>query len=84
MQELDDVALLKPLGQALALPLKALGVVNTPGKAPTPLRSVTRDDAAAQVAADDEIRRRQGAAADIITGTRGAETALTGGKLTLG
>ena len=43
----------------------------------------TRDDAAAQVASDDEIRRRQGAAADIITGAAGAEAPLTGGKLIL-
>lgn len=78
------MALLNPLGRLVAAPLKALGIVSTPGKAPTPLRSVTRDDAAATIAADDEIRRRQGAAADIITGTRGAEAALTGGKLTLG
>ncbi|KQM60073.1 MULTISPECIES: hypothetical protein [unclassified Sphingomonas] len=78
------MALLKPLGKVIAAPLKALGIVSTPGKAPTPLRSVTRDDAAAQVATDDEIRRRQGAAADIITGARGAEATLTGGKLTLG
>lgn len=53
-------------------------------KPPSPLRPVTRDDAAAQIAADDEIRRRQGAAADIITGTGGAEAPMTGGKLTLG
>ncbi len=78
------MALLKPIGQALGGVLKAVGVVSTPGKPPTPLRSVTRDDAAAAVASDDALRRRQGAAADIITGAGGAEAALTGGKLTLG
>jgi hypothetical protein len=78
------MALLKPLGQLFSAPLKALGIVSTPGKPPAPLRSVTRDDAAATVAADDELRRRKGAAADIITGAGGAEAALTGGKLTLG
>jgi len=78
------MALLKPIGKAVGSVLKAVGVVSTPGKPPTPLRSVTRDDAAATVAADDELRRRQGAAADIITGSAGAEAPLTGGKLTLG
>lgn len=78
------MALLKPVGKLVGGALKAIGVVSTPGKPPTPLRSVTRDDAAATIAADDEIRRRQGAAADIITGAGGAEAALTGGKLTLG
>ncbi len=78
------MALLKPVGKVLGGVLKAVGVVSTPGKAPTPMRSVTRDDAAASVAADDELRRRQGAAADIITGAGGAEASLTGGKLTLG
>ncbi|WP_287459202.1 hypothetical protein [Sphingomonas sp.] len=75
---------------ALATPLigaiggLALSKLNGSPKPPTPLRPVTRDDAAAQIAADDEIRRRQGAAADIITGTGGAEAPMTGGKLTLG
>jgi hypothetical protein len=76
--------LTKQIGKALGGVLKAVGIVSTPGKPPAPLRSVTRDDAAGQVAADDELRRRQGGAADIITGAGGAEAALTGGKLTLG
>ena len=64
---------------ALATPLigaiggLALSKLNGSPKPPTPLRPVTRDDAAAQ-----------GAAADIITGTGGAEAPMTGGKLTLG
>jgi len=50
-----------------------------------PVGQVTRDDAAAAVSASDALARRQGSAADILTGTRGAE-ALTGstGKLVLG
>ena len=72
------------LGKILSAPLKALGLISTPGKAPSPMGSVTRDDAAAQVASDDEIRRRKGGAADILTGSAGAEPVLTGGKLTLG
>ncbi|MBN8848164.1 MULTISPECIES: hypothetical protein [unclassified Sphingomonas] len=78
------MALLKPIGKLLGGVLKATGIISSPGKPPAPLRAVTRDDAAAQVAADDELRRRQGAAADIVNGTGGAEAPLTGGKLTLG
>ena len=78
------MALTRTIGKALGGVLKAVGLVSTPGKVPVPLRSVTRDDAAATIAADDELRRRLGAAADIITGAGGAEAALTGGKLTLG
>ncbi|MCJ8158846.1 hypothetical protein [Sphingomonas sp. LaA6.9] len=78
------MALLKPLGKALGGVLKGLGIISTPGKPPAPLPSVTRDDAAAQQAADDDLRRRKGGAADILTGSGGAEAALTGGKLTLG
>ncbi len=47
-----------------------------------PLPAATRDDAAA--ALDDELLRRRGGAADILTGTTGAEAALSGGKLVLG
>ncbi len=43
-----------------------------------------RDDAAAAVMADDELRRRKGAAADMITGTRGAEALPTAGRLVRG
>ena len=78
------MALLKPLGQIISAPLKALGIISTPGKAPTALPAPTRDDAAAQIAADDAIRKRRVGAADIITGATGAEASLTGGKLTLG
>lgn len=78
------MALLKPLGKLVAAPLKALGVISTPGKTPSALPTLTRDDAAATIAADDELRKRRGGAADIITGAAGAEAPLTGGKLTLG
>lgn len=79
------MALLKPLGKLIAAPLKALGVISTPGKAPAALPAPTaRDTVASTIAADDELRRRKGAAADIITGAAGAEAPLTGGKLVLG
>lgn len=48
-----------------------------------PLPQVSRDDAVAQMR-DDELLRRRGGAADILTGTTGAEAALSGGKLVLG
>ena len=53
-----------------------------PAPAPGP---VSRDDAASAVAASDMMARRQGSAADLLNGTRGAE-ALGGstGKLVLG
>jgi hypothetical protein len=40
---------------------------------PLPLVQATRDDAAAAAGLDDELRRRKGGAADILTGFRGAE-----------
>ncbi|WP_374414279.1 hypothetical protein [Novosphingobium colocasiae] len=53
--------------------------------APKALPSPTRDDAAAQVAAEDELRRRRGGAADMINGSTGAEAALgTTGKFVPG
>ena len=40
----------------------------------------TRDDALDAITREDEIRRRQGAAADMLTGTTGAGEALGVGK----
>jgi hypothetical protein len=62
---------------------KAIGLVSSPGKPPKALPSVTRDDAAAQVQANDELLRRKGGAADMLTGSGGAEAAA-GAKTTLG
>jgi hypothetical protein len=72
------------VGKLLSAPLKALGLISTPGKPPAPLPTVTRDDASAQIQANDELARRKGGAADILNGATGAEPVLTGGKLTLG
>lgn len=48
-------------------------------------RPVTRDDAREEIEADDELRRRRGAAADLITGTQGAEAAASSvGRLVVG
>lgn len=54
------------------------------GKLGKPIPQPTRDDAAAELMADDELRRRQGGAADIITGMRGAEAVPTAGRLVRG
>jgi hypothetical protein len=49
------------------------------------LRPATRDDAREGIERDNELRRRRGGAADIITGRRGAEAAAgSTGKLVLG
>jgi hypothetical protein len=54
-------------------------------KAPAPPPVVTRDDAAALAAQNDELAKRQGASADLLTGVRGAEAlANQTGKLVLG
>ena len=74
-------------GGILGLGTKALGVGGKKKKkAPVPVQplpQVSRDDAAARMA-DDELLRRRGGAADMITGMTGAEAALSGGKLVLG
>jgi hypothetical protein len=60
------------------------GVIGGKKKKPVvPLPQVSRDDAVAQMR-DDELLRRRGGAADMLTGTTGAEAALSGGKLVLG
>lgn len=63
--------------------LKAVGLVSSPGKVPNALPTMNRDDAAAQINANDELLRRKGGAADILNGSGGAE-ASAGGKTTLG
>ncbi len=51
---------------------------------PTPLPTPTRDDARAAIAGDDEVRKRRGAAADILYGAEGAGAPTVTGKLVLG
>lgn len=72
------------VGKVLAAPLKAVGLLKTPGKPPAPLAAVTRDDARDQATQADELRRRRGGAADLLTGAGGAELAGGTGKTTLG
>lgn len=45
----------------------------------------TRDDAAAELARDDRLRKRKGAAADmIVNGTSGAEAAISAARMVVG
>lgn len=53
-------------------------------KPPKALPIPSRDDARAQIDREDELRRRRGASADILTGNTGAEAALSGGKFVPG
>lgn len=72
---------LEMVGKALG----ALGLIKKPKKtaAPVPLPAVTRDDARAEADRRDELRRRRGGAADLVTGAGGAEAGATG-KTVLG
>ena len=54
-------------------------------EAPKPLMQVNRDAAEATVAAQDELARRRGSAADMMNGTTGYEAgASTTGRLVVG
>lgn len=54
-------------------------------RTPAPLQPVTRDDARDAALRNDELLRRRGGAADIVTGAYGAEAAPGAtGKTTLG
>jgi hypothetical protein len=68
----------------LASPLlAATGLLNKKGKAPTAVPAPVDNAARRQAQADDELMRRRGGAADIISGAGGAE-APAGGKAALG
>lgn len=72
------------VGKIFKAPLKALGLIKTPGKSPAPIAAVTRDDARDQALMADDLRRRRGGAADLLTGNGGAELAGGTGNTTLG
>lgn len=74
---------MKAIGSVLRVPLKAIGVIKSMPRVAQPQRTVTRDDARDRSAMEDELRRRRGGAADMMTGSGGAE-AGSGGKTTLG
>lgn len=62
---------------------KLIGGLFKKPKVPDPIKPVTRDDARDRAAANDELLRRKGGAADILTSSGGAE-AGAGSKTTLG
>ncbi len=74
---------MKIVGSIFSPVLSALGLVSKAPKLPSPAPTPTRDDARAQIAASDALRKRRGGAADTLTGSGGAE-AGAGGKDTLG
>lgn len=73
---------------ALASPLLAVGEAIFGGKSRAPIKPlppVTRNDAAKIANDQQDLARRKGAAADILTGTTGAEAAAgTTGRLVAG
>ncbi|PNU05816.1 hypothetical protein [Novosphingobium guangzhouense] len=55
------------------------GLLGLGGKAKTPqaMATPTRDDALEQIQDEDELRRRKGAASDILNGSTGAQAAIS-------
>ena len=73
------------IGKVVRAPLKLLGLVPDTPKLPAPVPTPTRDDARDATATEDRLRKRRGGAADILTGSSGAEAASgAGGKDALG
>jgi hypothetical protein len=64
--------------------MEILPLLFGPKHAPAPLPQVTRDDAAAQQNANDEVARRKGGISDILTGDTGVLPPGIGPKLLLG
>lgn len=88
---MGGIEMAKGVGKVLLSPIRLVGkaiggLMPKPKKsdAPKPLASATRDDARIIRDQEDELRRRKGGLADVITGTSGAEPASSGGKTTLG
>lgn len=75
---------MKALQSVVSAPFKALGLISKPPKPPAPLPAPTRDDAAAAAMADDRLRKRRGAAADMLLGPAGAEPSQTFAKALTG
>lgn len=75
---------MKVVGKVIRAPLKALGLIPKLPKPPVPLKPATRDRARETANLDDELRRRRGGAADMLTGTGGAEASGSVGKTQLG
>lgn len=78
------VGFIKKAGKFLLSPAVALLGGSKNKRTAMPLPQPNRDDAAAALERDDELRRRKGAAADMLTGRGGAEAALSARSLILG
>lgn len=75
---------MKAVGTILSPLGKAVGLIKTGGRKPKALPQATRNDEIVNRETLDELARRRGGAADILTGTTGAEAPMTGGKSVLG
>jgi hypothetical protein len=76
---------MKQLTSVLSAPLQAIGLIPKTPKMPAPLPQVDPDQARIAAEQNDELASRRGGAADILTGSMGAEpTAGQIGKATLG
>jgi hypothetical protein len=74
---------MKIIGAVVSPILSVLGLTPKAPKMPAPTPTATRDDARAQIASGDALKKRRGGAADMLSGAGGAE-AGGGGKDTLG
>lgn len=76
---------MKAITKVFSAPFKLLGIRAKGPKLPAPTPTPTRDAAREAIMAEDVLRRRRGGAADILTGSAGAEAGPgAGGKDTLG
>lgn len=75
--------MVKMVGSIMRAPLKLLGMIPKTPKLPAAQPTVTRDDARDRAGLEEELRKRRGGAADMMTGDGGAE-AGSGGKTKLG
>lgn len=76
---------MKAVGSVIGAPLKAIGLIPKMPKPPEAQKPITRDDVQALADREDELRKRLGGRADIVTGTSGAEAGKgASGAATLG
>lgn len=68
---------MKAIGSVIEAPLKALGLIPKLPKPPAPTAPVTRDTAQDAANQQTSLYGRQGAGADMTTGTGGAEAGST-------
>lgn len=76
--------IISAIGGAVGIGATVASLTAKGPKLPTALPTATRDAAARDQMAQDELLRRRGGAADILNGAGGAEPAQASGKTTLG